>query len=99
MQQPARIVRRPSHGDARLEVVLVPVVHRLSAIDGAGAIDNDWVAEIVALSRGSEALLKIRSKRHCGLHFKPIRLVHGTFQAVTKSQSEGQVRTNLPGVL
>src|SRR5467141_3902276 len=99
MQKSLGIVGGPSHRDAWLEVVLVPVIHWLSAVDWAGAIDDDRVDEIIALSRGGEALLKIGSKRHGGLHFKTLRLVHRALQAVTKSQCEGKVRTNLPGVL
>src|SRR5260370_1163619 len=109
VKKPLRIVGRPSHGDARLEVVFVPVVHRLSAVGWTGGRNAHRGDEVVALGGRGQTALEISTQggrlasaaslQQPGLNFEAISLVHGTLQAITKSQGEREVGTNLPGIL
>ena len=98
MQEAAGEIGRPRHCHARLEVVFIPVVHRLAAIHRARATDNDRGSKVGALGGCVQALLEISAERHRGLHFKTVRLVDRAFQAIAKTQGKGEVRTELPRI-
>src|SRR5581483_10594673 len=99
MQQPARIVRRPGQGNSWLEVVLVPVVHGLSAVDRPGFVDYDWFDEVIALCRRRKALLEICPEGNGRLHLESLGFIHGAFEAVEapKSASDEDAASMRPG--
>src|SRR6476660_7699439 len=50
------------------------------------------------MGRSVQAVLEIHTERYSRLHFKPAGFVYRAFQAVAKPQSQGKVRTELPGI-
>src|SRR5690242_15844131 len=88
VQQSSGRARGPRQSNAWLEVVLVPVVHGLPAINWPRPVNDDRVAEVIPLSGRSQALLKIRPQRDCGLNFKSLSLVDGALQTVAKSKGK-----------
>src|SRR5579859_767977 len=89
------IVRGPGKSDARLEIILVPVVHRLAAVCRAGLLRADGGGIVVALKCGGLALGEviaegIRRAIAAGIqqtrkHFEPFGFVDWAFEAVAKA--------------
>src|SRR5205823_10800160 len=88
-------VERPCQRNARLEIVFVPVVHGLPAINRAGSVNNDWINKVRASFTCCNPLRKILAKWNCGLDFETLRLIYGPFEAVTQSECESKILPDL----
>ena len=104
-----REVRRPRCGDARLEVVLVPVIHGFSPIRRAGLLRAHSGCVVVALERSSFALIEVIAQgvrrtiaatiEEARKDFEALGLVDRAFEAVAKPGGQSEMRLNFPGVL
>src|SRR6185437_2480635 len=61
------IIGCPSDGESRLEVVLVPVVKRFTAISRAAPVYHYRGDEILSLGGSGQTILKVSSQWNCGL--------------------------------
>src|SRR5258708_15802971 len=98
-QQALLEARRPRRPNTRLEVLIVPRVHRAFSVRRSGKQHVNRLVERHALRRGSNAHVEVLRQRDVWLYLEPTRLVDRTAQSVTQPEREGQDVRELTRVL
>ena len=76
--------RRPSHRHARLEIVLVPLVHRGTIILGSGFVEGNRRVHRRPGRSPSQSLRKEIRERYVTLHLETLGFVDRTAQAIAQ---------------
>src|SRR5207248_2135469 len=89
-EQAVAEVGRPGDADARLEVVLVPLVERRAPVGWPREVEGQRRVEVEALAGGGDAAVEVVRERDVRLDLEPLGLVDGAAQRVAQAVGERQ---------